>query len=149
MSAGNLLALEPVLMARLTEQLADMVPKVHVLAAVDLAGVTEATQVTPAVHLVYQGYRVAESPSSARVARLEQTWLVTVATRNMKNLRTGSAARADAGLIADRVALALMGFKPALASKPLRLVDGPSAGFSDGFAYLPLAFVAELVVGSS
>lgn len=30
---ANLLVLEPLLMARLTEQLADMTPKVHVLAA--------------------------------------------------------------------------------------------------------------------
>jgi hypothetical protein len=33
-----------------------------------------------------------------------------------------------------------------VASRPLRLVDAPAAGYSDGFAYMPLAFVAELVV---
>lgn len=149
MIAGdNLLLLEPQLMARLSEQLATLSPHVHVLAAADLAGVTEATQVTPAVHVVYQGYRVVEAASNGRMARLEQTWLATIATRNMKNLRTGAAARADAGLIAGRVAHALMGYRPEAASKPLRLVDGPSAGFSDGFAYLPLAFVAELVLAA-
>lgn len=133
-------------MARLAEQLADLAPKVHVMSAADLAGVTEATQVTPAVHVVYQGYRVTETRSDGTVVRIEQTWLATVATRNVKNTRTGDAARAAAGLIAGRVAQALMGFKPVIAAKPLRLVNGPGAGFNAGFAYLPLAFDAELVL---
>lgn len=145
----NLLALEAVLLARLVEQLADLAPKVHVLAAADLAGVTEATQLTPAVHVVYQGYRVLESKPDGRATRIEQTWLATVASRNMATLRTGSAARADAGLIARRVCQALMGFKPPHASKPLRLAEGPGAGFNAGFQYLPLAFVAELVLGQA
>ena len=140
------MALEPLLLARLAEQLADLSPKVHVLGAVDLDGVTEEKQLTPAVHVVYQSYHVAEASSSGRMARVEQTWLATVAVRNMKSPRTGTAARTDAGLIAGRVALALMGFKPDMASKPLRLVDGPGAGFSAGFMYLPLAFATELVL---
>lgn len=146
-TADNFMALEPLLLARLTEQLADLSPHVHVLAAVDLSGVTEDTQPTPAVHLVYQGYRVVESGSSTGLmARVEQSWLATVATRNVRQLKSGQAARADAGAIARRVARALMGFKPAGSSKPLRLADAPQAGFTAGFMYLPLAFVAELAL---
>lgn len=145
----NFLALEPLLVARLAEQLADMNPKVHVLTAVDLSAVTEATQVTPAIHVIYQGHRITESASMGRMARVEQTWLAVVATRNMRQLATGDAARADAGRIVTRTYQALMGFKPAPASKPLRLVDGPHGGFSAGFQYLPLAFVAELVLGGT
>lgn len=142
----NFLALEGLLLARLGAQLADLSPKVHILAAADLAGITEATQVTPAVHLVYQGYRVSESRADGHATRLEQTWLATVAVRNLKDMRTGVAARVDAGLIAARVASALMGFVCTPGAKPLRLVDGPSAGFSAGYQYLPLAFVAEIVL---
>ncbi len=142
----NLMMLEAPLMERLADQLADLSPKVHVLAAADLAGVTEATQVTPAVHVVYQGYRIVESRSDGSAARLEQTWLATVATKNMKNTRSGAAARADAGLIAARVAKALMGHRPLGTTKPLRLAEGPAAGFSNGYGYLPLAFVAELAL---
>jgi hypothetical protein len=148
MAQGNLWALEAILRERLSAQLADLVPRVHVLSSADLAGVTEATQPTPAVHVVYHGYRVTESRSDGRGARLEQTWLATVATRNVRDLRTGGAARLDAGQIAARVASALMGFKPTPASKPLRLVDAPAAGYGDGFAYMPLAFVGELVIES-
>lgn len=142
----NLLALEPLLVARLAERLADLSPKVHVLSAVDLAAVTEATQVTPAVHVIYHGHRVLESRSDGSSSRVAQTWLAVVATRNVRALNTGEAARADAGVIALRVCRALMGHKPAPASKPLSLVNGPGAGFGAGFQYLPLAFEAELVL---
>lgn len=141
--------LEASLMERLADQLTGMAPKVHVLAAADLAGVTEATQKTPAVHVLYQGYRVVESRSDGAAVRLEQTWLAVVATKNVKDTRSGAAARSDAGLIAARVARALLGFKPTGASRPLRLVEGPRAGFNGGFAYLPLAFVAELALSNT
>lgn len=144
----NLMVLEPQIVARLTEHLAGIVPKVHVLAAADLSGVTEATQVTPAVHVVYQNYRVVESRSDGKAARMEQTWLAVLATRNVKDTRSGAAARAEAGVIAARVAKALMGFKAESASKPFSLTQGPGAGFSNGFAYLPLAFVAELALNA-
>jgi len=145
----NLMQLEGVLMQRLQDQLADMAPKVHVLAAADLAGVTEATQPTPAVHVVYQGYRIVESRSDGCAARIDQAWLITVATKNVKNTRSGAAARSDAGLVAARVAKALMGFKAGMASKPLRLEQGPDAGFNNGFAYLPLVFVGELALSNT
>ncbi|MGQ0708701.1 MAG: phage tail terminator protein [Rhodoferax sp.] len=147
---AHFLALEQVLIARLSERLADVAPRVHVLGAVDLAGVSESSQPTPAVHVIYQGYRVVEIKPDGNCARVEQTWLATVATNNKAALRTGSAARADAGVIAQRVCQALMGFKPVGAlSKPLRLAEGPGAGFSSGYQYLPLAFVAELLVSNS
>ncbi|MFM9881201.1 MAG: hypothetical protein ACKVOO_12425 [Burkholderiaceae bacterium] len=142
----NFLALEPLLAARLTEQLADLVPKVKVLHAADLAGVSEEQQFTPAVHLLYRGHRTSETPTNGNAARIEQTWLAVVATRNAKTLRSGEAARVDAGLIARRVLRALMGFKPALLSKPLRLAEGIEPGYSGGFIYLPLAFSAELTL---
>lgn len=146
MSVTNLMALEPLLMARLVEQLADISPKVHVLSAADLASVTEATQVTPAVHLLYRRYDITESRSDGRAARLDQTWLAVVATRNVRDLRSGAAGRAEAGLIARRVAAALMGFVPATGGKPVRLTNGLDAGNSVGYQYLPLAFLAELVL---
>ena len=142
----NLFAVEPELVARLQAQLADLAPKVAVLVSADLAGVTEEQQITPAVHVVYQGYQVLETRSDGKTARMEQTWLVTTAVRNVKNMRSGAAARVDAGLIAMRVSQALMGFKPVSATRPLRLADAPHAVFNGGFQYTPLAFLAELAL---
>lgn len=142
----NFLWLEPLLIQRLTDQLGSLMPKVKVLRAADLEGVMEEKQVTPAVHLVYRGYRVAQNNHGNDTARIEQIWLAIVATRNMKAMRTGEAARADAGVIAQRVLKALMGYSAPGTSKPLRLAEAPEAGFNAGFQYLPLGFVAELAV---
>lgn len=144
--AENFLALETLLIARLAAQLADLMPKVKVMSSSDLAGISEDQQVTPAVQLVYRGYRVVETNHSNNSARIEQTWLAVVATRNAKSLRTGDAARAEAGVITRRVLHALMGHRLEGTSKPLRLADAPEAGYSAGYQYLPLAFVAELTV---
>lgn len=143
----NFLALEACLVERLAQQLCELAPRVHVLQAASLAGVTEDKQLTPAVHVVYQGYRIVEARSDGALVRVQQTWLATVAVKNMRGLRSGAAAREDAGLIAARVARSLMGYKPALCLKPLQLVDAPAAGFSGGYQYLPLAFEAELRLG--
>lgn len=143
----NLLVLEAELLARLRTNLGN--PAIHVLCAADLAGVTEEKQLTPAVHVVYQGYHIAESRSDGRAVRMEQTWLVVVATRNVRglgNLQAADAARAAAGSLGALVASALMGWRPPSAAKPLRLVDGPRADYSAGHQYLPLAFVTELLL---
>ncbi|TXT37409.1 MAG: hypothetical protein FD135_3640 [Comamonadaceae bacterium] len=140
----NLLALEPELMERLRTELAGLTPAVHVLSADDLAGVKEEQQLVPAVHVVYQNYRVAESRQDGKTVLINQTWLAVVVTRNVANLKSSDAARKQAGLISLRVTKALMGFRAASASGPLKLANGPGAGFHKGFGYLPLAFEVDL-----
>lgn len=142
----TMLHLEPLIVARLRERLPG---HVHVLSAADLAGVAEGSQPTPAVHVVYQGYRVIESRPDGRAARLQQTWLAVVAVRNVRDAAAGSAARGDAGQIAESVIAAMMGWKPDAINKPLTLTSAPAAGFRAGHLYLPLAFVAETDVRSA
>lgn len=145
-SADNFFAFEQLLVDRLKSQLADLSPKVKIITSADLAGITEAQQVTPAVQVIYRGYRVQDVRTDGRAARFEQTWLAVVATRNVASLRSGDAARADAGAIARRVLKALMGHTLPGSSRPLRPTDAPEAAYSAGFMYLPLAFTAELAV---
>ena len=142
----NFLNMEGSLKACLIEKFAGMTPKVHVLSTKDLAGVTEATQLTPAVHLVYDAYKITERRSDGSAVKLAQTWLAVVTTRNMKDLASGAAARSDAGAIAFRVAAAFMGFRPEGACSAMQLDDGPRAANSAGFQYLPLAFSVEQVL---
>ncbi len=143
----NFFNLEPVIMARLREQLAGLQPAVKVLTAADLDGVEENKQFTPAVHLIYQGYSVAESlRSDNSAARITQDWLAVVTTSRKKAIRAGDAAREDGGVIAVRVCAALMGFRPAGSSKPMKLANAPNAGYNAGYHYLPLAFEAEMTL---
>lgn len=147
MPGENLLAIEAELVERLKARMALAGhPKVHVLTAPELGDVLEEKQLVPAVHVVFQGYGVAETAHNARAARLTQTWLAVVVTRNTRTLKAGDAARAQAGELAAHVAGALMGWQPAAAPKPLRLVNAPGAGFTAGHQYLPLAFEAEIIL---
>lgn len=139
----SFLALESALIERLKARLP---AGTHVLTGADLAGVAEGSQPTPAVHVIYQGYRVAEARPDGRAARIEQTWLAVVAVRNVRDARSGEAARNDASLLADGVIDALMGWQPPGTSSPLKITQAPRAGYFAGHLYLPLAFTTENTV---
>lgn len=144
----HFLALEAAIVERLRNRLpAD----VHVLTRAELAAVAEGNQPVPAVHVIYNGYRVAERRPDGTAARITQTWLVTVAVRNVRTQLTGEAAREDAGELASAVLAALMGWKPTTEgnSAPAQLVEAPAPAYAAGFYYLPLAFELETVVKST
>lgn len=138
--------LEAELLERLRACLAASRPGLHLLGAADLAGVTEERQLCPAVHVLYQGYQVKELNSRGNVARVQQTWLAVVATRNVRALKAGAEAGGLAGLLSGQVLQALMGWQPPSATKPLALAGAPSPRFAAGHQYLPLAFSTELVL---
>lgn len=140
---NNFLALEPHLVERVKTAVAGMVPAVHVLTSADLADVKEQAQLTPAVHVIYAGYRVAESAGTKW--RLVHKWLAVAAVRNVANTKSGEAARRDAGLLATKVAMALAGASIPGATKVLEMVTPPPARYASGFQYLPSAFEAETV----
>lgn len=119
---------------------------VHVLSAADLAGVTEERQLTPALHVVLQGYRPLEDRRDGRAARIEQTWLVVAVTRNVRSVRSGEDARHEAGRLALRAMTRLMGWRPPSAASPLSLAAAPGPRFVAGALYLPLALTTDLVV---
>jgi hypothetical protein len=143
---NNFLEPQPHIVARLKEALADVRPQVHVLTGAELALIKEEAQPTPAVHVVWNGFRVLEARADGAAARLDHTWLAVVAVRNVRTLKTGQDARAQAGELAARAGAALMGWRPPNVAGPLRLASGPGAGYSQtGFLYLPLAFLVESV----
>lgn len=140
---ADFLPLQSTLVVRLQECLAVQVPPVHVLTSPDLEGVLEEQQLTPAVHVIYQNYRVLEQRPNGVL--LEQDWLAVVACRNVRQLTSGQAARQQAGRLAFAVLKALLGYKPPECSAPLLLASAPPAGYSGGHQYLPLAFTAQLI----
>ena len=140
--ANDFLAVEPHIVARLQQAVAGLSPAVQVLTGAELAGIKEAAQRTPAVHVIWGGFRLLETRTDGRQARLEHTWYVVAAVRNVANTKAGAAARAEAGALAARAGAALMGFRPPGVAGPLRMGPSQSAGYSAGFMYLPLAFQA-------
>lgn len=134
---SDFLFLEGLLVERLKTALGD---KVFVETAPDLAAVTESGQNTPAVHVLYRGYRVANAETDGFIG-VVQTWLTVVAVRNVRNTTSGADARLEAGPLATDVLDALHGAR-FTGARALRLTNGPDAGFSSGHFYLPLAWQA-------
>lgn len=129
----------------LAQRLRDQVPGVDVLSASDLAGVSAAAQVTPALHVLYDGYEVSETGRGGRDAAVVLSWLVVVAVRNVRQQRDApAAARQDAGPLCRAVTGALMGWRPLDAGmSPMALATPPRPGYEGGFLYFPLRFVSK------
>ena len=146
-STASLTALEPAIVERLRARLPQVgADRVQVLTAADLANIAEGSQPSPAVHVVLQSWSVGESRGDGKAVRLVQTWLAVVAVRNLRDGKTGAAARADAGALAATVASSLMGWQPDGAAGPLQLVTPPGAGYAAGYMYLPIAVAAPVVL---
>lgn len=141
--ANNFLALESQLVARVQLAVAGLSPAVHVLTAADLADVKESAQRTPAVHIIYGGYSIAEDLVTAW--RLAHTWYAVVVVRNVAAQRNGAAARASAGPLLAQVMGTLAGCSLPGAIRPLTLLTPPRAEYRAGVQYLPTAFSAETI----
>lgn len=139
--SNDFLVPEAAIVARLQARLAGLQPAVHVLTAADLEGVQEAVQLVPAVHVVWGGFGTLQSRSDGTMAELQHTWLVIAVVRNVRDTRSGGAARAEAGALIARAGGALMGFRAPNTTGPMTLAPkSPAAGFRAGCMYLPLAF---------
>ncbi len=146
MSPDNFLAAESLLIARLR----DVLPTdVHVLSAADLSGVADTQQPTPAVHVIYTGYQVADTRTGAAAA-IDQQWLTIVVTRNVADIEQGFHARQAAGPLAAQVMDALYRHRLKQGGKsfgagPLRMASAPAPGFLDGHFYLPLGWTVGVM----
>ncbi|ACL71489.1 conserved hypothetical protein [Thioalkalivibrio sulfidiphilus HL-EbGr7] len=137
---GHFLALEPLIEARLK---AHLPAGVHVLTAADLAGVEERAQVTPAVHLIYRGYRPTQDQGQGKIQEIEQIWWTVVAVRSARDIKGGSGTREQAGPIIDAVLEALMGWRPIEGYLPLKLAPSAAPAYRAGFAYHPLGWTTR------
>ncbi|MDG9699251.1 phage tail terminator protein [Ottowia cancrivicina] len=141
--ANNFLALEPLLADLLRQALQGMRPAVQVLTAADLADVKLTRQHTPAVHLVYGGYRI-EDDAGARLL-LAHTWHAVTVVRNVASARTGQDARQDAGPLLERVMSALLGAHLKGATHPLKLAQPPRPWHEAGTQFIPTTVVVKTV----
>jgi hypothetical protein len=132
----NYLSAEQLIIDRLEAQ----IDGVHVLSAADLSGVDETRQVTPAVHVIYNGDDLGDRAGDGADQIVRQRWLTVVATRNVRNISDGKAAREDAGKIVLEVLDALAGWQPDGEHGNLVRIAGPSPAYRTGYLYIPLAW---------
>lgn len=141
---NDFMAMEDPMLELLRSAVQDL-PTVKVLTAADLEGVKAQAQHTPALHLIYKGFRPLNSQVAAAGVRVrvEHTWLLIAVTKNVSTVRSGKAARADAAPLLARGVLALAGASLPGATKPVEMAAAPAPVYDAGHLYLPSAFKVE------
>lgn len=141
MDVADWLGAEPLIAARLGERLADL-PQVRLLTATDLAALEAGSVPTPSVHIICHGDTAVRPLGAGHAADIGQTWLAVVCIRNVAgDLRSGTAARQDAGPLICRVARALMGWSPGAGYQALEMCPAPwKMRYLSGRLFVPLAF---------
>ncbi len=142
-AANEFMALEARLVALLKAATAGMAPAVHVLSAADLADVKLARQHSPAVHLIYGGYRIAEDQGT-RVL-LDHTWHAISVLRHVGDTRTGNKARAEMGPLLATVMSALLGAQVEGATQRLQITSPPRPWHEAGTQFVPSSFIAQTI----
>lgn len=145
--ANDWMAIEPRLVELVKKAVAGLSPAVHVLTASDLSMVQESAQRTPAIHVVYGSFQVAENMGTAW--RLVHTWYVVAADRNVAGIASGQAARLSTGALLARVVAQLVGENVLGATKPIGLLPSPQPQYSSGYQYIPSAFGVETILQKS
>ena len=144
----NYFAAEQAIVERLRDKVAGIV---KIYTPFDLQGVVEASQASPALHVVYAGDGVGgtqpgpQSGSGAGKA-VDQRWLVVLAVRTAAaQLQDTTEIRVKAGEFVPQILDALQGWQPVEWMRPLARVGGPSAGYSSSFAYFPFLFEGRVL----
>jgi len=118
----------------------------RVFSRAELDGLERRQLVTPAVHVIYAGYRALESKGAGRFARLEQRWIVAVAVKHAGDQGSGDRLREAAGPLLGDVARALLGWRPDAEHGCLALANAPAPDYRPGFAFFPLMFTVAVAV---
>lgn len=129
--------------AAIVQRLQDTVQAELVGTARDMEQIDERAQRTPAVYVLFDGLQPQETAGSGQVQRIEQTWMVVGAVRNIEDQAGGSAAREDAGRLLSQILAALQGYKPHPDLGRLALQASGQPEHNAGFMYIPTTWTAS------
>ena len=102
----------------------------------EMTDVKNLGQLTPAVHILYQGDRVGDGSQSGLASKTSQSWLLVLAYRATPGQPT-------AGVWLHKIMAAISG-KPYENTTFTRVTPGARPSYSGGVSYLPLAFEVQL-----
>jgi len=141
----DFMSLEPLLIQRISDQVAGYKCKVFGAPELESFSKTKKTPPTPSCDVVFAGLRPIEDRGDG-VTRIEQTWYVVPRVKNLRNVAVGSAAREDAGPLVLQTMQALLGWTPSNNHKQLKMAKAPPPEYLVGALEVPLAFTTEVVI---
>lgn len=135
---------EPAIIERISTQVPELK---SVLSPFSIGDMVEASQPSPAVHVIYGGDNVTGNEAGNGARRIvEQLWLIVLAIRTPKaQLQNTTEIRSIAGELIPKIINALQGWSPTEWMRPLVRVNGPAAGYSSSFAYFPFMFEGRII----
>jgi hypothetical protein len=115
----------------------------RVYTSAETALIEERSQVTPGVHVVYNGANPTGRETGPKVAELEQDWQIVAVVRNVATSANGAGARAEIDPIVTAIIESLLGWKPVTGGSELMMGNSDGPSFSEGFMYVPVAFARK------
>ena len=114
-----------------------------VLASIELSGLTEASLITPALHVYYVGENLGDMAGRGVALETTQTWSVVIVT---KNLKLPGPRRVELGVIITDVLNALQGWKASPSYSHLYRENAPGPKDDPGgYTYFPLHFSTKFL----
>ena len=138
---NNFLSAEPLLMARIK----DKAGLSNVFSTIDLQGVTEKSQVVPAVHVIFDGYKPVSKAGNPDVIKLQQSWIIVVVVRNVSATHEASAVNEDAGPYILNAIQSLQGYKLSNEHSAIEIVAAPAPLIRAGFGYYPIKITTNVI----
>ncbi len=141
---SNYFAAETSIVERLKDQVSGIKA---VYTPFSTADMVEASQHSPAMHVIYGGDSISGNEAGNGAHRtVDQRWLVVLAVRTAKaQLQDTTDARVLAGEIIPQILQALQGWKAEGMQRPLVRVSAPPVGYSATFAYFPFMFEGRML----
>jgi hypothetical protein len=104
----------------------------------------EQARPAPCVYVLFNGLRVDQTFMAHEKARVDVSWQIVLAVRNLTDTADGAAARASAQTLAQSICSALMGWSPdPTNATPMQLVDSPAPVYDTGSVLLPFNFTTN------
>lgn len=125
------------------------IPEVHnrVFTVNDLDKVTNESQTTPALHVLYGGDILGRCGSNGQAQQFDQIWIVVLVVDNAAAQRSGAKIRVVAGPIIFKLLRVLEGFVPLEGHcEALHRIEAAEAIYKSGLVAFPFAFTTKLTI---
>ncbi len=110
----------------------------------EIADLSERSQGTPCIHLIYHGDQLPETANGGALMQIKQTWLVVLASKTVQKNQGELLTAIIKSLAGKNIALGTNNIGPWLRTNtPIK----PS--FNKGFSYYPLAFTCQMRIKTS